>query len=67
MWNDLQNRLIQRVPFHGNDHLCNESTYMQWYITHTIHYVSPIEVTSEDDVSSIVPHFILLFFFKFLH
>jgi len=52
MWNDRQNRLIEGVPFHGDGHLHDESTYMQWYITHTIHYVSPID-TSEEDVSLI--------------
>jgi len=26
MWNDRQSRLIKGVPFHGNDHLHDEST-----------------------------------------
>jgi len=61
MWNDRQNRLIEGVPFHGNSHLRDESTYMQWYITHTIRYVSSID-TSEDDVSLVCTNLILLFF-----
>jgi len=41
--------------------LRDESTYMQWYITHTIRYISPID-TSKDDVILICTHFILLLF-----
>jgi len=62
MWNDRQNRLIQGVPFHENDHLHDNSTYMQWYITHTIRYILPIEITSEDDVSSIYTSFYIVIF-----
>ena len=40
----------------------NESTYMQWYIIHTICYVSPIEVTSEEDASSIYTPFHIVSF-----
>jgi len=59
---DRQNRLIDGVPFHENDHLREESTYMQWYITHTIRYVSPIEATSEEDVSSFCTPFHIVIF-----
>ncbi|XP_068504171.1 protein MAIN-LIKE 1-like [Phaseolus vulgaris] len=51
MWNDRHNCLIQGNQFNGNGHLHDKSTYMQWYINHTICYISPIESSSEDDVS----------------
>jgi len=61
MWNDRQNRLIEGVPFQENNHFCDESTYMQWYITHTICYISLID-TCEDDVSSILYPFDIVIF-----
>ena len=61
MWNDRHNRLIQGNQFNGNCHLHDKSTYiMQWYINHTIRYISPIESSSDDDVSSITKLFIIL-------
>jgi len=54
--NNWQNHLIQGVSFHKNGHLCDDSTYMQWYITHTIRYVSPIKTTFEDNISSIISY-----------
>ena len=32
IWNDRQNRIIQGTPFSRNDHLHDETPYMQWYI-----------------------------------
>ena len=49
MWNDRQR---QGVPFHENGYLRDESTYMQWYITRSIRYLSHID-TYEEYVSPI--------------
>jgi len=60
MWNDRHNRLIQGNQFNENGHLHDKSTYMQWYIKHTICYILPIESSSNDDISSITKLFIIL-------
>ena len=60
MWNDRRNHLIHGNQFNGNGHLHDNSTYMQWYINHTIRYITPIQSSSDDDVSSITKLFIIL-------
>jgi len=52
MWNDRHNRLIQGVHFNGNGHLRDNTSYMQWYISHAIRYLSPPQRPPADDVSS---------------
>ncbi|XP_027905255.1 protein MAIN-LIKE 1-like isoform X2 [Vigna unguiculata] len=49
MWNDRHNRLIQGIPFGGNGHLRDNTTYMEWYINRTIRYISPPQQSSDDD------------------
>jgi len=51
MWSDKHNRLIEDIQFNGNGHLHDSTTYMQWYISHTIHYISAQESSSDDNVS----------------
>jgi len=77
IWNDRQNQIIQGTPFNENGHLRDETPYMQWYINHTIRYISPSE-SSDDEViyitmlyiclSYILNHFknILMFIFIFI-
>jgi len=60
MWNDRHNHLIHGNQFNGNGHLHDNSTYMQWYINHTIRYITPIQSSFDDDVSSITKLFIIL-------
>ena len=60
MWNDRRNHLIHGNQFNENGHLHGNSTYMQWYINHTIRYITPIQSSSDDDVSSITKLFIIL-------
>lgn len=49
LWNDRHNRIFTGVPFNRNGHLRDDSEYMQWYISHTIRYVAPIEDDSTDE------------------
>ena len=51
IWNDRQNQIIQCTPFSGNDHLRDQTLYMQWYTNHTIRYISPSTKSSGDEVS----------------
>ena len=51
MWTDRHNHLIQGIQFNGNGHLHDSTTYMQWYINHTIRYISAQESSSDEDVS----------------
>jgi len=51
MWNERYNRVIQGIPFNRNGHLRDNTSYMQWYIGHTIRYVTPPQPSSDDDVS----------------
>jgi len=50
IWNDRENRIVQGTPFSGNGHLRDETPYMQWYINHTIRYISPSTESSDDEV-----------------
>jgi len=61
MWNERYNRVIQEFPFNGNGHLCDNTPYMQWYIGHTIRYITPRQPSSDDDVSLFFIYHILLF------
>lgn len=49
LWKDRHNRLIQGVQFNGNGHLRDTTTYMQWYINHTIRHISLPQQTSDED------------------
>jgi len=60
IWNDKQNRVIQGTPFIKNDHLRDETPYMQWYINHTIHYISLNTESSDDELSFITMLYICL-------
>jgi len=51
MWNDRYNRLIEGINFTSNGHLRDTTTYMEWYINHVIRYISPLQSSSDDDVS----------------
>jgi len=51
IWNDRQNRVIQGTQFSENSHLRDETPYMQWYINHTIRYISPNTKSSNDEVN----------------
>ena len=58
IWNDRQNRIIQDTPFSGNGHLRDETLYMQWYINHTIRYISPSESFDDEVIyNTFVVHF----------
>ena len=57
MWNDRSNRVIQGTSFNKNGHLCDNTLYMQWYISHTINYISLLQQFFDDDVT-------LFFFIK---
>ena len=50
IWNDRQNWIIQGTPFSENGHLNDQTPYMQWYINHTICYISPSTKSSGDEV-----------------
>ena len=53
MWNDQQTCQIQGQQFGENGHLCDNSSYMQWYISCTIQYITSRQASmSDEDVSS---------------
>jgi len=55
MWNDRQTSLIQGQQFGGNGHLRDTAPYMQWYISHTIRYITPQQASvSDEEVSSLL-------------
>ncbi|XP_068487148.1 protein MAIN-LIKE 1-like [Phaseolus vulgaris] len=58
MWNDRHNlhdnsngnlHEFNGNQFNGNGNLHDNSTYMQWYINHTIRYITPIQSSFDDD------------------
>jgi len=51
IWKNRHNRVIQGTSFTGNGHLRDETPYMQWYINHTICYISPFTYSSDNEVS----------------
>jgi len=51
MWDEHHNHVIQGIPFNGNGHLRDNTPYMQWYIGHTIQYITPPQPSSAGDVS----------------
>ena len=62
IWNDRENRIVQGTPFSGNGHLRDETPYMQWYINHTIRYISPSTESFDDEViyNTFVAHLFII-------
>jgi len=64
LWNNRHNFVVQGGPFSKSGHLHDNFPFMQWYINHTICYISPIAQSSDDEVRII--YFMHIFKFNFL-
>jgi len=50
LWNNRHNSIVQGELFTKSGHLRDNPPYMQWYINHTIRYITPIVQSSDDEV-----------------
>ena len=50
LWNNRHNSIVQGEPFTKSGHLRDNSPYMQWYINHTIRYITANAQSSDDEV-----------------